>query len=133
MRILLADNQPNVRSALSRLLRHEPGVEVVGESGEANDLMALIHTVQPDLVLLDWGLPGLSAVGSLPGLRVNNPRLLVIVLSGRPESRQTALAAGANAFVSKIDPPEMLLRALHTISSRTDMTGSRTALSQRSS
>jgi DNA-binding NarL/FixJ family response regulator len=129
MRILLADGQLNVRSALGRLLKHEPGVEVVGETSEANDLMALVRTSHPDLVLLDWGLPGLSAMGSLPGLRMNNPNLLIVVLSGRPEACQTALAAGANAFVSKIDPPEKLLKALHEINSEADEIEPRTGLS----
>jgi len=118
IRVLLADDQTNVRSALHRLLKHEPGVKVVGEVSEANELVSQVRTVHPDLVLLDWGLPGLSAIGSLPGLRLNNPKLLVIVMSGRPEARQTALAAGANAFVSKIDPPENLLETLHAMDSR---------------
>ena len=115
IRVLLADDQTNVRSALRRLLRHEPGVIVVGEVSEAKELVSQVHTINPDLVLLDWGLPGLSAIGSLPGLRLNNPELWVTVMSGRPEARQPALAAGANAFVSKIDPPEKLLDTLHAM------------------
>jgi DNA-binding NarL/FixJ family response regulator len=46
------------------------------------------------------------------------PNLLVVVLSGRPEVRREALAAGADAFVSKVDPPERLLAALHAMDSR---------------
>ena len=118
IRVLLADDQTNVRSALHRLLKHEPGVKVVGETSEAKELVSQVQTVHPDLVLIDWGLPGLSAIGSLPRLRLDNPELLVIVMSGRPEARQTALAAGANAFVSKIDPPENLLETLHAMDSR---------------
>jgi DNA-binding NarL/FixJ family response regulator len=118
MRVLLADDQANVRSALQRLLKHEPGMNVVGEASEARSLLVQICTTHPDLVLLDWGLPGLSAIGSLPTLRIINPNLLVIVLSGRPEARRKALAAGANVFVSKIDPPEQFLAALHAMDSR---------------
>jgi DNA-binding NarL/FixJ family response regulator len=65
------------------------------------------------LVLLDWGLPGLPSKALLPALRALCPHLKVVVLSGRPEARQAALDAGADAFVSKIDPPERLLAALH--------------------
>jgi two-component system response regulator DesR len=118
MRVLLADDQMNVRWALQRLLKHEPGMNVVGEASEARGLLAQICTTHPDLVLLDWGLPGLAAIGSLPALRISNPNLLVIVLSGRPEARRKALTAGANVFVSKIDPPEQLLAALHAMDSR---------------
>ena len=115
MRVLLADGQPKVRAALRMLLKHEPGLNVVGEACDAKNLLARILSTHPDLILLDWGLPGLSTIGSLPALRTNNSQLSVIVLSGRPEVCQKALAAGANAFVSKIDPPEQLIATLHAM------------------
>jgi two-component system nitrate/nitrite response regulator NarL len=106
-----------VCSALQLLLKHEPGVRVVGEVGDAENLLIWILSAHPDLILVDWGLPGLAAVGSLPALREDNPTLKVIVMSGRPEERQQALTAGADVFVSKIDPPEQLLTALHAMNS----------------
>jgi CheY-like chemotaxis protein len=72
--------------------------------------------LQPDLILLDWELPGLS--GATTARSVLNtlfaccPTLQVIVFSGRPEAGRHALAAGANQFVSKAAPPEQLLAAL---------------------
>ena len=124
MRVFLADGQPKVRSALRMLLKHEPGLSVVGEAGDAENLLARILSVYPDLILLDWDLPGLSAIGSLPALRANNSKLSVIVLSGRPEMRQKALTAGANAFVSKIDPPEQLIAILHAMEKNRQTHGS---------
>ena len=122
MRVLLADAQPKVRSALQLLLKYQPSVRVVGEVGDAENLLIQILSAHPDLILVDWGLPGLPAIGSLPALRKDNPNLKVIVMSGRPEERQQALAAGADIFVSKIDPPEQLLMALHAMNSqRMDM------------
>ncbi len=118
MHVVLADSQPKVRSALQMLLKHALGVSVVGQAGEATTLLEQIRTIHPDLVLLDWELPGLAAIGSLSALREDCPKLLVIVLSGRPEVRQKALTAGADAFVSKIDPPEYLLAALRTVDSK---------------
>ena len=118
MRVLLADNRPHVRSALQILLKYEPEVYVVGEANDASSLLAQIQVIDPDVTLLDWELPGLSAIGSLPALRANFPHLLVIALSGRPEARQEALDAGADAFISKIEPPEQLLAALHTLNSK---------------
>jgi DNA-binding NarL/FixJ family response regulator len=112
MRVLLADAQPKVRSALRLLLKYQPGVRVVGEVGDAENLLIQILSAHPDLILVDWGLPGLAAIGSLPALRKDNPNLKVIVMSGRPEECQQALAAGADAFISKMDPPEQLLTAL---------------------
>jgi DNA-binding NarL/FixJ family response regulator len=130
MRILVADDQPKVRSALRLLLEQEPGLSVVGEAAETESLLAQAEATCPDLVLLDWELPSLQATdpstpptgseaGSghrlLSALRALCPHLLVIALSGRPEARQAALAAGADAFVSKGDPPERLLTTLRAV------------------
>jgi len=120
MRILVADAQMKVRSALRLILEQELGLSVVGEASEVEGLLAQAEIVQPDLVLLDWELPGrqidasagLVGPGLLATLRSNLPHLRVIVLSGRPEAHQVALAAGADAFVSKGDLPERLLAAV---------------------
>jgi DNA-binding NarL/FixJ family response regulator len=112
MQILLADAQPKVRFALRVLLQRQPALEIVGEADNGEVLLDLITENCPELVLLGWELPGLTAVGSVCALRNICPGLLVIALSGRPEAFRTALAAGADAFVSKSDPPEKLLKAI---------------------
>jgi DNA-binding NarL/FixJ family response regulator len=112
MHILIADDQPKVRFALRVLLGRQPGCKVVGEAVNAEDLLAQSKTVCPDLVLLGWELPGLAAIDPLTALRRVCPDLIVIALSGRPEARRAALTAGADAFVSKADPPEQLLTAI---------------------
>ena len=109
MRVLVADDQAKVRSALRLLLMHEPEVEIVGEAVDSTGLLDWMKVVCPDLILLDWELPGLPGVALLPQLHDCCPRLRVIALSGRPEARQAALNAGADAFASKGDPPERFL------------------------
>jgi len=112
MRILLADDQPRVRFALRVLLGRQPGLKVVGEASAAKDLLAQVEETCPDLVLLGWELAGLTTAGLLSTLRQVHPGLFVIALSGRAGARRAALAAGANAFVSKTDLPERLLAAI---------------------
>jgi len=112
MRILLADDQQNVRFALRVLLKRRPELEVIGEAVEAKALLALLEETCPDLVLLSWELAGLAALGWLYLMREICPDLRVIALSGRPGARRAAMAAGADAFVSKTDPPEYLLAAI---------------------
>ena len=112
MRILLADDQPEVRSALRLLLEQDDEAIVVDEVTRAEELFAQLETACPDLVLLDWELPGLQATKSLRELRSRYPHLSVFVLSSRPEAHQAALAAGADAFISKGDAPEVLLAAV---------------------
>jgi DNA-binding NarL/FixJ family response regulator len=112
LRVLIADDQPHVRSALLLLLRQEPDVAVVGQADDTNQALELAAARQPDLVLLDWELPGRGGTATLDRLQAARPGLLVIALSGRPEARRAALAAGVDAFVSKGDPPERLLAAV---------------------
>lgn len=113
MEILLAEEHGRVRRALRVLLEHRSGWSVIGEARNAVELLAQLQLRKPDLILLDWSLPGLTEVGSVAGLRGNrHQRYVVIALSGRPELRESALQAGANAFVSKIDPPDKLLEAI---------------------
>jgi DNA-binding NarL/FixJ family response regulator len=87
-------------------------MEVVGEAAEVGDLLAEVEATAPDLVLLDWELPGLRRNGALSTLRRVCSGLCVIALSGRPEARHEALAAGVDAFVSKGDPPARLLETI---------------------
>lgn len=113
MRVLLADDQVEVRSALRFLLEQELEIDVIGETAEARDLLSQVEIAQPDLVLLDWELPGSLVAELLFALRARCVQMKVVALSGRPEARQEALAAGIDAFVSKGDPPEHLLTVLH--------------------
>ena len=112
MRVLLADDQAKVRSALRLLLEQLPGVEILGEAADTTVLLDWAKVACPDLVLLDWELPGLPAAALLRVLCYQCPNLRVIALSSRPEVRQAALEAGADAFASKGDPPERLLAAV---------------------
>jgi len=113
MRVLLADDLAKVPSALRLLLMHEPEVEIMGEVADSTGLLDWVKVVCPDLILLDWELPRLPGVALLPLLYDFCPRLQVIALSGRPEARQAALDAGADAFASKGDPPERLLAVVN--------------------
>jgi DNA-binding NarL/FixJ family response regulator len=114
MHVLLADKRAEVRSALRFLLEQEPGVIVVGTVADVPSLLAQSAAFEPDLVLLDWELPGSQATDLLPALRARR-RTFVIALSGRPEARNEALAAGVDAFASKGEPPERLLATLYAL------------------
>ena len=116
MRIFLADDQANVRSALRCLFEQEPGLIIVGEAAQNDDLLAGIARARPDLLLLDWELPGLSAA---PLVQRLHPAVKVIILSSRPEARRAALDAGADAFVSKGDAPECVLEAIRSLAPKT--------------
>jgi DNA-binding NarL/FixJ family response regulator len=127
LQVLVADDQPEVRSALRLVLEQEAGLKSVGEATDARDLLIQVKEQAPDLVLLDWELPGLQSsqnnrksddISPLPAGRIVEemrrfrPDLKVIVLIGRMESRANALSVKADSFVCKGDPPEVLVEAL---------------------
>ena len=114
MRVLIADDQPQVRSALRLLLQVKFGAATVSEAGDLEQALELVGAEQPDLVLLDWELPARSGANPLTELRTVHPGLAVIALSGRPEARRAALVAGVDAFISKGDPPERLLASVES-------------------
>ncbi len=109
MKVLLADDRSEVRSALRLLLEQNSDCEVVGEVDKIGDLLNNIGVTCPDIILLDWELPDIDTKDSILKLRSCCSDLVVIALSSRPEARDTALAAGADAFISKGDTPESLL------------------------
>jgi DNA-binding NarL/FixJ family response regulator len=112
MRILLADDQAKVRSALRLLLEQEPELEILGEAVDTTGLLDWLKVADPEVLLFDWELPGLSAAKLVQQVRSQRPDLQMIAMSGLPEARQSALEAGIHAFVSKGDPPEVLVATI---------------------
>lgn len=115
MRIFIADDQTEIRSALRLLLEAKLGLEVVGEAEEAAIMFARVKREHPDLVLLDWELPGLDP----NTLRAGLPHAEFIALSCRPEAEKEALASGARAFLSKGEAPYRLVAALKDVKHKT--------------
>jgi DNA-binding NarL/FixJ family response regulator len=115
MRILIADDQANIRSALTLLLEQEAQFEIVAEAAEAAGLLQAVRKNNPDLLLLDWELPGLEGEHLLHLLRYGQPHLLIVALSSRPEAEAQAIKAGADAFISKGALPEQVLTAVYNL------------------
>ena len=109
MKILLADDNPEVRSALRLLLEQEPLLAVVMEVTDSQSLLLHVSENCPMVLLLDWELPGLHTGDIINQFRTHCPEMKVIALSSRFEARQEALAARMDAFVSKAEPPEKIL------------------------
>ena len=121
LRILIAGGHSLNRSALRLLLQEASGFEVVGEAADSEELLAQVQTRHPNVVLLEWELPGMPGLELLPVLLGRNGRPVVIVLSGRPELEQTVRDAGAHAFFNLGEPPRRLLAALRAIQEDTPL------------
>ena len=113
-RMLLADQNVDVRHALALLLRTALDLKVVGEAGDFTGLSARSRE-QADLLLVEWAGIALEAPQRLAELRALNDRLRIVVLSTQPEDRAAAIAAGADAFISKVDPPDQVLAVVRAV------------------
>ena len=82
---------------------------------EPKVLVTLLREVEPDVLLLDWGLGDGSSPELLSLLKERHPKMVIVALSGRPEMQRAALEAGADAFFSKGDHPCKLLAVLHSM------------------
>jgi DNA-binding NarL/FixJ family response regulator len=111
-RLLLADDNFATRSALGLVLAKRLEMSVVGEAASLAELSNLAGAIQPDLLILDWELPGFRGVDSLKALRELVPGMKVVALSARPEAREAALAAGVDAFISMVEQPEVFFQAV---------------------
>lgn len=112
LRILIAGSRSLSRSALRLYLQEACGLEVVGEAANSEELLAQVQTRNPNVVLLEWGLPGQPGLELLPVLQGRDGQPVVIVLSGRPELERSVRDAGAHAFFNLGEPPQRLLAAL---------------------
>jgi DNA-binding NarL/FixJ family response regulator len=114
LRILLADDETKVRSALRLILEQDPATGGICEVENTEKLLEWVDQENTDLVLLDWHLPGLTTPAHVfARLRQNSPLLKIVAMGADNQSRHIAIALGADAYISKSDPPEELLKAVN--------------------
>ena len=115
IRVLLAERRHDVRSALKLVLKELLGLDVVAEVSRLDELVANLRNECPDLLVLDWGLRSHRMTKILPRLRTLCPEVRIIAIDNSEETRQLALAAGADEFIAKGSPPEKLVKVLKSI------------------
>lgn len=117
-RVLIVDDHPVLRKGLARLIDSKNEFEVCGEAGNAGEALELIRTLQPDLAVVDIGLPGTNGIELTKTIRKEFPKLAVLVLSVHEEQLYAlrALRAGAMGYIVKQDAIENITAALHEVS-----------------
>lgn len=116
MRVVICDDHPVYREGLRSLLT-EIGVEVVGESSDGGDSIALVRNTMPDVVIMDLHLPGLSGIEATKRLLAENSDLAVLILTMLEDrsSLFAALRAGARGYLLKGAGHDDIERALDTV------------------
>jgi two-component system response regulator DesR len=117
IRLLLADDQTLVRSALAALLELESDFTVVAEVGRGDEVVAAAKASGPDVALLDIEMPGLDGLAAAATLADEVPscRVMIVTTFGRAGYLRRAMEAGAAGFIVKDAPPEQLADAIRRV------------------
>ena len=117
VRLLLADDQELIRSALAVLLGLEADFEVVAAVGRGDEVVAAARAHHPDVALLDIDMPGIDGLAAASVLTREVPqcRSLILTTFGRPGYLRRAMESGARGFVVKDAPPEQLADAIRRV------------------
>jgi two-component system, NarL family, response regulator DesR len=119
VRLLLADDQELIRSALAVVLELEDDFEVVASVARGDEVAAAAKMHQPDVALLDIEMPGLDGLAAAAVLAREVPRCRPVILTtfGRPGYLRRAMESGAYGFVVKDAPPEQLADTIRRVAS----------------
>ncbi len=117
IRLLLADDQELIRTALAALLTLQPDFEVVAAVGRGDEVVAAARAHRPDVALLDIEMPGIDGLAAAGVLTQELPecRSLILTTFGRPGYLRRAMESGARGFVVKDAPPEQLATAIRRV------------------
>jgi len=117
IRILIADDHSIVRDGLKRILAATPDLQVAGEAASGEAALALVKAHDYDIAMLDMSMPGLSGIDLIKRLKLEKPKLRILVLSmhGEKQYAARALKAGASGYLNKDSASELLLGTLRKI------------------
>jgi two-component system, NarL family, response regulator NreC len=116
-RILIADDHGIVREGLRLKLQQKPEYEVIGEAVDGREAVRLAKDLNPDVVIMDIGMPNLNGIQATALILKQNPRIAVIILSmyGDETYLSRILSAGAKGYLLKDSAHEELHRALQAV------------------
>ncbi len=119
LKVLIADDQPLILLGIRRTLEGSDDIEIVGEAHSGPELLGMVKRRRPDLVLMDFRMPGMDGVTCIRSIREAHPQAKCVVLSASDDrpSVDSALMAGASAYIVKSVQPVDLASVLRQASS----------------
>ena len=117
IRVLIADDHQIVRDGLRRILAAQADLEVAAEAADGDEALALVRANDYDVAVLDLSMPGLSGIDLIKRLRLEKPKLRLLVLSmhGEQQYAARALKAGASGYLTKDSASAQLIGALRKV------------------
>jgi len=117
IRVLVADDQPLVRTGIRMILSTEPDLELVGEAADGNEAVAGCLELRPDVVLMDVRMPHLDGIAATARITAEcDTKVLVLTTFDLDEVVYDALRAGASGFLLKDAPEDRLTTAIRVVS-----------------
>jgi DNA-binding NarL/FixJ family response regulator len=111
-RLLIVDDQPRARQSLSALLVIDfPQIKIF-EASNGKEALGQVEAIHPDIVVMDVLMPELDGVSATRLIKAMYPRIKIILYSMYAEYQTTALTVGADAFITKGEPPEFLVTTI---------------------
>ncbi|HWH46459.1 MAG TPA: response regulator transcription factor [Burkholderiales bacterium] len=119
IRLLLADDHQLVRDGLRQILGSVPDVEVAAEAATGDEVLSLIKARDFDLALIDMSMPGLAGIPLIKRIKLEKPKLVILVLSmhGEHQYAARALKAGASGYLTKDSASAQLVGAIRKVAS----------------
>ena len=117
IRIIIADDHPIVRAGMKQIISEAADMSVADEAGDGRQLLTKIRAENFDVVILDITMPHIDGLDVLKQLKIERPRMPVIILSIHPESQYAlrVLKAGASGYVTKTSAPDELISAVRKV------------------
>ena len=117
IRVLIAEDQQIVREGLRALLERAPTLQVVGEAGDGEEAIRMAAELDPDVVVMDVGMPKVSGIQAVRAIRATRPHLPILGLSSSDDDHFVfpMLDAGANGYLLKSTSAAELIRAIHLV------------------
>lgn len=117
IRVMIVEDQAMVRGALAALLSLEHDLEIVAECADGESALASLQTTEPQIVLMDVELPGISGIDAVAAITRTHHRIRCLMLTtfGRPGYLRAALDAGAVGFLVKDAPAAQLAASIREV------------------
>lgn len=117
--VMIVDDHPLMRRGIRQLLELDPTFDVVAEASSGSEAIALASRAQPDLILLDLNMKGLSGLDTLKALRNEgvDARIIILTVSDSRSDVYALVDAGADGYLLKDSEPEILLSQIHQAAS----------------
>ncbi|MBT2649812.1 response regulator transcription factor [Bacillus sp. ISL-34] len=115
IRIVIAENQQMLLEAISSLLNFEEDIEIVGQAGNGEEAMALVHQLQPDVCIMDMEMPVMSGLEAAEALKSFECKVVILTTFRRTGHFQLALKANVCGYLLKDSPGEELACSIRSI------------------